>query len=380
MKKERANNRYHIAHILPFPNVGGTEHATLRIARVLDRTSFESTIVCPEGTKAADLVSGSGFPYLFYRPSEPSYRRPVEFVRASIRLAQEFRRRGVDLVHCADILGGFYAGFAARLAGVPVLCHVRNRYEKISRRDRSFLHLVDRFVFVSQHTWENFGFCVKPHRGSVAYDGIDANVVYDQNIRVSVGKEFAIPETTKIIGMVARVAPQKDYETLIRAAKRVVRHRLDVRFLIVGDYTQGEVSKSHYERVKHMLDSVQMSEYFIFTDYRDDVSRLISAMDVFVLCTHHEGLPLVLLEAMAQSKPVVATAVDGIPEIVIDNKTGLLHDHQNDSQLASAILELLNDENHASALGASGRNLVVSSFSEEHFAQRIEQIYKTLLR
>ena len=107
-----------------------------------------------------------------YRPYRVTDMR-LAYLRASLAIAREFRRQRVDLVHCADLLAAHHAGLAGWLARVPVLCHIRNRFDAMSRRDCSFLWPVQRFVFVSRNTWRHFACRVAPSRGAVVYDGID---------------------------------------------------------------------------------------------------------------------------------------------------------------------------------------------------------------
>jgi glycosyltransferase involved in cell wall biosynthesis len=105
----------------------------------------------------------------------------------------------------------------------------------------------------------------------------------------------------------------------------------------------------------------------------------MSAFDVFVLCTHFEGLPLVILEAMARGRPVVATAVDGIPEIVIDGRTGLLHPHGDAETLAARLLSLLEDEALAARIGGAGREFVKMEWGRERFAANMARLYEDVL-
>jgi glycosyltransferase involved in cell wall biosynthesis len=100
---------------------------------------------------------------------------------------------------------------------------------------------------------------------------------------------------------------------------------------------------------------------------------------VFVLSTHCEGLPLVILEAMARGKPVVATAVDGIPEIVHDAETGLLFPHEDHATLASHIDRLLKDRAWGRRLGEAGRRLVRSAFTSTQFAEGMNAVYESML-
>lgn len=380
-RKRAGGLSYTVAHVMPWNAVGGTEHATLRIAQATSDGQLRHVMFCLGDRPAVNgFFAAAGFETVDYKKIEPSYRHAWTYLRDSYRLAREFERREIDLIHCADVAAGFTVGLAARLAHIPVLCHVRNRHPVMSRRDQSFLRTISKFVFVSSDTWRNFAYKISARRGVVVYDGIDVGVEVSGESTREVREEFGIDPDIKIIGMVARLSPQKDYATLAKAAACVVAAHRRVCFLIVGDHTQEEIHRRHYEEVKQMLALNGVTSHFIFTGFRKDTVRLVAAMDIFVLSTNFEGLPLVILEAMAQAKPVIATAVDGIPEIVRDGQTGLLHEPQNDAQLAARILDLLGDERKAALLGAAARHLVKTQWSKEQFAANIINEYHTMLR
>jgi glycosyltransferase involved in cell wall biosynthesis len=180
--------------------------------------------------------------------------------------------------------------------------------------------------------------------------------------------------------MVARVSRQKDYRTLVEAATEVVAERPESRFLIVGEYSSTPAYQRHYEEIQCWLDERKLRSHFTFTDFRNDVSQLVAAFDLFVLCTNWEGFPLVILEAMAQAKAVVATAIDGVPEIVAEGGTGLLHAHGDARGLARQILRLMNDEPLRRKLADAGRALVATRFSREQFRRSVAELYHRFLR
>ena len=371
---------FQIAHILPWPTIGGTEHATLRIAQTMEGEKFRSIAFCAENSPVREMFNAAGFATVSYTGVEPSYRHVLSYFQSSLRLARDFRLHQIDLLHCSDLLGAYYAGLAGKLAGLPVLCHVRCSYPDISRRDRSFLWPVDRFSFVSRSTWDTFGYRVPAHRGTVIYDGIDLVDSANQNEAYSsVRREFGIPAATRIVGMVSRVAPAKDYPTLIDAAVNVVARQPDVRFLIVGDHSQVALNREHYLEIKQLVSARGMEPYFVFTDHRDDVTRLTSAMDVFVLSTHTEGLPLVILEAMALGKPVIGTDVGGVSEVIEHRHNGLLSPHQDAKTLADQIVSLLQDENLTKALADAGRETVKTRFSRASCYAQLEKLYREVL-
>jgi glycosyltransferase involved in cell wall biosynthesis len=375
------NGQYHIGHVLPSPFIGGTEHATLRIIEAVSGGQFTHTVFYPDAPgPVRQLFEERGLQTVSYTAVEPSYRHPAPFLKASFELARELKRRKVDLIHCADMLAGAYASLAGKIARVPVLCHIRCVFENLSRRDRSFLYPVDKFVFVSREVWSQFGLHVPSHRGTVIYDGVEINSNSNNGDRgVSVRRELNIPDNAQIVGMVARVTPAKDYLTLAKAAAQVVRANANAHFLIIGDYSDSSLNQKHYEEVKAALVEHGVSDHFTFAGHRPDVPRLLDAFDVSVLSTHTEGLPLVLLEAMAHGIPVLATAVGGVPEVIAHEKTGLLHSAGDADALASQILETLGNPERASQLGEAGREFVKTNFSRERFKQEISRLYSDTL-
>jgi glycosyltransferase involved in cell wall biosynthesis len=190
---------------------------------------------------------------------------------------------------------------------------------------------------------------------------------------------LGIAPSTRLVGMVARVSAQKDYPTLVSAAQEVIAHHPDVHFIVVGQYSGVPVYAEHHVMAMRLIDERGLTRHFTFTDHRDDVSRVISAMDVCVLSTHQEGLPLVILEAMAQSKPFIGTRVGGIPEIVRDGETGLLVPHADVPALANAIGRVLDDDMLAARLGAGGLRLVRGEFSMAQFQERSRALYRAVL-
>lgn len=372
-----AHSQWHIAHVLPFPNVGGTEVATLRLIQGLFDAPWQHTVFClPQATAPQTLFAEAGVAVASYAGVLPSLRQSRAFFQAAFELARSFKRQGVRLVHCADVLAAYFAAVAGRLAGLPVLCHVRNRHSEVTRREQAFLFPVNRFVFVSQDAWRHFPLHVPAARATVIYDGLTVADVEPRAARTRVQQEFALSPHHQLIGMVARIAPQKDYYTLAQAAARVVATQPEVRFFLIGDYQE---TPGHYAQVRQWLAAYGVAEHFIFTGHRADVAQLLAALDVCVLCTHTEGFGLVLLEALAQARPVVATALEGPLEILTHNETGLLHEPGNAAQLAEHLLRLLRAPAYAAQLGQAGRTLVRTRFSAANFHAQMKTQYQTLL-
>jgi glycosyltransferase involved in cell wall biosynthesis len=377
MRNGRRNARPTIAHLLPWPALGGVEIATTRLMRsTSDR--FHHVAFCIRGSR--ELIAAcqqAGAEVVEYVPPEPSARHFLRFLSESRLVAGELKRCGAEIAHCSEIKAAYHNSLAAMLAGVPMITHVRSRFSKLPFRERLMMTPTKRYVFVSKDSWRQFAVKVPARRARVLYDAV--SIAEPDGDAATVRQELGIPSEAPLVGMVARVNPQKDYFTLAAAAVKVVAKRPDTRFVVVGDNAQVELNRQHYAQVKQRLEELGVSKSFLFTGFREDIPRLVAAMDVFVLSTHREGMPLSIIEAMGMGKPVVATAVDGIPEIVTDGITGLLYRHEDSEGLADAILECIEDPERAASLGNAARERVRTEYTIKAYAQNLGRIYEEIL-
>ncbi|HST03232.1 MAG TPA: glycosyltransferase family 4 protein, partial [Chloroflexia bacterium] len=190
--------------------------------------------------------------------------------------------------------------------------------------------------------------------------------------------EFGIPDDAFLIGLVGRLSPEKGgVDTLIRAVYRLYSQRSDVRLLIVGDGpVRVELEKLNTELQARAQESCSP---VVFAGARQDIPQLLGAMDVFVLPSLNEALPIVILEAMAVGLPVVATRVGGVPEIVQDGVTGLLVPPGAEDALLDALSRLAHDPFLRVKLAQAGRGQVRGNFTIKQMARNVEAIYEELI-
>ena len=380
MKKDAA----HIAHVLPFPAVGGTEHAARRLAEATRDAGFRHSFLVLSGCgEVADFFRAANFEVFEYPHIEPRLRGSINYYRASSEMARTVRRIKPDVLHCADYGGAMFASLAGLLARVPLISHVRSRHDQISRRDQLFLRFVQHWLFVSHDARRHFAVKVPNKRATVLHDGIKVeplNQMQREANRRSVIAEFGLAEDVKIIGTLARVAPQKDFFTLARAVQKLVEVEPKIKVVVVGSISRQIGDKQHYAEVLRLLRELNIEDRFIFTDFRRDTTRFLQAFDVFALSTHIEGFPLVNLEAMAQAVPIVATNVGGVSEAIIDNQTGLLCEHENVDDLAGKLRRLLFDQSFSRQIAVAGYEYVKANLSEQQFAHNAVDFYRRFLQ
>ncbi len=203
---------------------------------------------------------------------------------------------------------------------------------------------------------------------SLIYNGVDL-VRYDHTDPCcTLREEYGLPEHAQIVGVVARLEPEKGHPTLLDAWPAVVRRVPLARLLVVGE-------GSRREELEAQAAALGIADTVVFTGRRDDVPAVTAALDVAVLPSYREAQGLTILEAMALSRPVVASAVGGIPEMIIDGQTGLLVPSHDAGALGAAITRLLTDHAYADMLARGGHDLVHLRFCVELMVYAVEEIY-----
>ena len=211
-----------------------------------------------------------------------------------------------------------------------------------------------------------------PNRIEVIRSGIDPRPFNPTYPAGEARREFGIAEKSPVIGCIAHFADHKGHRYLIATAARVAAAVPDVRFLLVGD---GELRP----QIERQIKDLNHEKHVILTGFRTDIPRLLAAMDIVVLSSHLEGLGTSLLDAMAMARPVVATRVGGIPEMVEDGVNGRLVPPRDPDALAGALIELIRRPDERKRMGEAGRARMLSMFSAEAMVEQTERIYRKLI-
>lgn len=365
----------HVLHLIKSLGLGGAENLLLEAVRHASggvRYSFgyflpwKDALVAPLAAAGAEVTC---FP-----------ARGAAGILARVpAVARHLRRHRVDLVHCHLPLAGVAGRLAGRLAGVPVVYTEHNlmqRYHPLTRAaNLATWRLQARVVAVSaevaaaidEHTAAKVP--VEVVRNGVPVDRLRRDDAAAARLR----RELGIPDDAPLVGQVAVFRRQKRLDLWLAAARRIRRELPEARFLLVGDgplrdEVAGWVAESGLGDAVHRV------------GLQSDVVPYLSAMDVLMIASDFEGLPLVLLEAMALERPVASTAVGGIREAVVDGETGLLVAPGDPSALAAAAVHLLSTPHRARAMGRAGRVRVEKAFSSRRMLDELEGLYQRLLR
>jgi glycosyltransferase involved in cell wall biosynthesis len=234
---------------------------------------------------------------------------------------------------------------------------------------RQLTPLMDRLIVVSRAIEE------KVHEEgrvgapiSLIYNGVDLQRYNHQQPCCTLHEDYDIPEDAPIVGVVARLEAEKGHRTLIDAWPEVLATVPNAWLLVIGEGSERDALEAEAA-------SLGVNERVVFTGRREDVPAVTAALDVAVLPSYREAQGLSVLEAMALSRPVVASNVGGIPEMIEDGVTGLLVPPNDCDALAAALIKLLTDHPYADMIARRGHDLVHERFCIELMVNSIESIY-----
>lgn len=362
---------------------GGVEEHVRELGSGLVRQGDQVRVVCPPTPAADRFAASAGSHGLDVQRMELAAGLSPRVVVASISSLRRMLRSwrpDVLHVHLTGYTGGRIAVLAGRSAHVgAILCTAHlapgGPVPAKVRAGRQLLNAgVHRFLAVSEHSLNlQVRYLAQPRsRSAVAYNGVDPQRFPETVDRGYVRRSLGLSADSPIIGTVARLSPQKSIETLIESLPTIFARRPDVHVLVVGDGPQRE-------RLVRLAEKLGVAGRFHLAGFRTDIPACLAAMDLFVLPSLFEGLPISILEAMASGLPVVATNVDGVPEAVVDGVTGLLVRPGRPRRLAESVLELLEEPARAAAMGAAGRERVRDRFTIDRFIASVRGQYELAL-
>ena len=298
-------------------------------------------------------------------------RQPTERLSPMFRLWKAMRDFKPDVVHTHQLYMLFYAWPGAMLAGARIV-HTEHQYHSLlGSKARFRLRQLSRFCSaVTGVNEETSAFLRKQigiptHKVHTVVNGMDLDRY--KTTPASRG-EIGLSEDDLVAGIVARLNPVKDHSMLLQAFRQVVNQQPRAKLLVIGD---GEERASLEQQTLQL----NLDQNVRFLGMRSDVPDLLACIDVVVLSSRNEGLPLCILEAMATGKPVIATRVGGIPSVVRPGETGMLVDSGDIASMATALLTLLNDRELGKLLGINGRKLIEERYDLKKSAADYYSLY-----
>jgi glycosyltransferase involved in cell wall biosynthesis len=363
---------------------GGAEYCLDTMLSHLDRERFEAIVVFPDEGPMTESARRMGYEvrvspichWLYFHRDGWYWRNLARRLIPNVMsLSRWIRKREIDLVY-TNTSAIFESAIAARLAGVPHVWHVHeilkcgNAMEQtlpLGLMKRLIYRWSDRVVFESNRAREVFEESAPGDRSEVVYNSLRLRHDRARSPNRAARHRFGLLPGDEVVGFVGQLIDRKNPLLLIRALERI-RDRSNLKALFVGDGPLREPLAAEIARLG-------LSDRVRLVPFQDDVQDVLDAIDVLVLPSRQESFGLVLLEAGARCKPVIACDSEGPSEIVVAGKTGLLVPQDDPESLANAIESMFNGELDRRALGEAGRNRVEAFFDPSKNTRLLESIF-----
>jgi glycosyltransferase involved in cell wall biosynthesis len=365
------------------PALGGIRYHVVSLMECLQREGYQVGVACEASGPVAEAARELSLP--FYEVTASHVNRTSGAAPGALRVVGAARDLQAHIIHTHSFRAGLIGALAAPLARPARLVATVHNYPPGAQtmqtrraRDRWAIRLLvrnaDRVITVSEELRREL-LLVGPgaaEKSATIPNGIDMRA--EPEVEPATARaEFGLPAERPLVGMVARLAPAKGVEEFIRAARLVATRHPEATFVLAGD---GPLR----EEAELLSDALGLSEALHMLGEVSSPRKLIRALDVLVVASTSEGSSIAAMEAMAGGRPVVATAVGGVPEVVADGETGILVRPGDARLLAESIDSLLGDPEAARQMGERGRRRAVEEFDVERMVERIRAVYSDVLR
>ncbi len=367
----------------------------LTFLRNIDRSRFDVTVILPGEGSFSMALAASGIPVSILR-------LPIGLVRLKrgkalqslllllrfffpflfflLSLSSYLKRNHFELVLTNTIKSHLYGSLAARLCSVPLIW----RFHDILSPDDFNPLLIQFLAFfgkrfpkkilaVSKVTRDHLlQHGIERGRIEVIFNSVDAERLETKGPFKNIREEYRLGNGAKLVGCIGRIIPQKGQRVLLSAVPGVLRRRPDAIFLIVGDvFLKDELYK---EELFEFIKDNGIEESARLTGFRTDIGDVIRSLDFVVFpSVAPEAFPLSVLEAMSLGKPVIASDIGGVQEIIEDGVTGLLVEPNQPGQITEKVLYLLNDPQSCERIGQRAKEFVNTKFSMKNYVLDMEE-------
>lgn len=372
-------------------NVGGPAIHTILLAKLLAPEKFDSTLVAGQIAAAEGDMSYFAQEQGLEPTIIPELGREIHWksdLTAFWKIFRLMRTLRPTIVHTHTAKAGMLGRLAAKLAGVPVIVHTfhghvfhsyfsRSKTQTFLQIERLLAKISDAIITLSPtQRAEILGYGIGcPEKVHAIGLGLLLDpFVTCASLRGQLRQELGVSEDAPLIGIVARLVPIKGHTYFLDAAKYVLETHPKARFLIIGD---GELR----EELERYAQDTGINQHIAFLGFRRDLPEIYADLDVVVLSSLNEGLPVTLIEAMASATPIVTAQVGGVEDLVEHERTGILVPPKDSRALADGICQILAlTPQQRQAMGETGRASVYPRYHISTLVSNIETLYQDLLR
>ena len=354
-------------------NLWGARKSLLGILTHLDKKTFFPIVVCSSKGPLTEKLDEIKIPYRIVKMRLWRKGKYFPWIPYTVMsLAKLVRKERISLVHSNSHSDAPYGILACRFRKIPIISHIRDIIQP-DKVGKYLLKHADKIIAVSNAAAKPFKDITNKNRKLlVINNSIDLDSFKPSK---DIRGELNISRNELVISIVGQISRLKGHDVFLKAASIILEKNKNVKFLVVGNVRR----ERDQGLCEALISRLNLRENVIFTGFRHDIANVLSVTDILAFPTLKESFGRSAIEAMALGKPVVASNVGGVPEIVIDGKTGTLVPPGSPEELADALLKLINDKKKREDMGNEGLRVVRDKFDIKDMMNRIEDVYKTLL-
>lgn len=360
-----------ILHSIDTTGPGGAETVFISLAKKLDPQRFKSVVVINGPGWVCNTLKKNGIEPIFVR-SQGGFN-----LQYLVELIKIIKKQKINIIQSHLLGSNLYCSLAGFICRVPVISTFHG-FVDTNNGDRFMVvksRIINRgskkIVFVSNQLREHFirkhGFF--PSKSVTIYNGVDTSI-FQPYRDYSIRKKFGLGKEHVLVGAIGNIRPAKGYDYFLKAARLVIDKHPECRFVIAG---QG--SGSLYEDLLILRKKLKLEDGFFFLGFREDSSKILNNLDIFVLPSISEGFSISTIEAMSCNIPVIVTRCGGPEEIVVSNENGLIVEPEDEFGLAEAINQVILNARLRERLISFGKNSVINRFSIFKIIKLYEELY-----
>lgn len=353
-----------ILHITNGMGYGGVQKVIIQLCETT-KASFSKIVVCADEGVHVERLNDMDIP--FYRIPDMEKKNPKTLWTIIKTIRKIIKDENIDVIHCHHRMAVFYSKLACNK---PIIYNNHTIYDS----KKMLTHLVLKNVNiiadglkVKDNVCDFFG--MPENQVTVIYNAVEE---FDGKIQMVNEIAEAKRQGYFIVGNSGRLHEQKGMEYFVRAAYELKKENLKIKFFIIGD-------GSERKPIEILIDNLGLKEDVILLGFRPDIKNVISQLDVLVLTSIYEGLPLTPMEAFSVGKAVIATDIDGTKEVVRDGYDGILVESKNQKKIAAAILNVYKDRCLLEQLGENSKKTFEEKFNLMTFKEQYLNYYKKIL-
>jgi glycosyltransferase involved in cell wall biosynthesis len=284
-------------------------------------------------------------------------------------------RESIDIIHTHEVRSDVIGLIAGKLSGVPVMTTLHGWIENslkgrlFTRLDKRVLRFFDHVVVVSEKIKSQALDCgVRQDKVTVLHNALALENYSRNREDRTFRRELGVADQTILVGNIGRLSPEKGQADFIRAARTVLERHQDARFLLVG-------TGDDKPRLEELVQRIGLNGKVMFLGYRQDMAQIYNGLDLVVQSSFTEGMPNVVLEALAMEVPVIATNVGGTAEAIIDNETGVLVQPGKPEEIAGLVLKYVQKKSEFMRMVERGKIYVSTKFCINERTRKLSKLY-----